>query len=199
MKVGENMKFLIRCLTTLLIILVGLITSQNNRIMASTVEELFIEALYTVIYEEAVEFDARTEEEFHNFLVNELNQATNLPLTPLVLSSFESEYIAHLVNEQFETLVEVNFLNKLLINGDLTRLYVYAFDHQSNYSVNDLHMVSESIENELIKQNWSFTVVEHDANQKQTDAWELEALFNRSATSNLLTHFELTTDDPFIE
>ena len=197
MKVGENMNFLKRYLATLLIILVGLVTFQINRVIASTVEETFIETLYTVTYEEAAEFDKRIEEDYHDFVVKELNQAPNLPLMPVILVSFESQYMTNLINEQFDSLVEADYLEKLLINGDLTRIYVYAYEHQANYSVVDLNMISETLEDDLIKQKWSFTIVEQDTNQNETTTWELEALFNRSATSNLLTHFELTQDSPF--
>ena len=197
MKVGENMNFFKRYLATLLIILVGSVTFQINRVIASTVEETFIETLYTLTYEEAAEFDKRIEEDYHDFLVKGLNQAPNLPLMPVVLVSFESQYMTNLINEQFESLVEADYLEKLLINGDLTRIYVYAYEHQANYSVVDLNMISETLEDDLIKQKWSFTIVEQDTNQKPTNTWELEALFNRSATSNLLTHFELTQDSPF--
>lgn len=197
MKVGENMNFLKRYLATLLIILVGSVTFQINRVIASTVEETFIETLYTVTYEEAAEFDKRIEEDYHDFVVKELNQAPNLPLMPVVLVSFESQYMTNLINEQFESLVEADYLEKLLINGDLTRIYVYAYEHQANYSVVDLNMISETLEDDLIKQKWSFTIVEQDTNQNETNTWELEALFNRSATSNLLTYFKLTQDSPF--
>ena len=197
MKVGENMNFFKRYLVTLLIILVGSVTFQVNRVIASTVEETFIETLYTLTYEEAAEFDKRIEEDYHDFVVKELNQAPNLPLMPVILVSFESQYMTNLINEQFESLVEADYLEKLLINGDLTRIYVYAFEHQTNYSVIDLNMISETLEDDLIKQKWSFTIVEQDTNQNETNTWELEALFNRSATSNLLTHFELTQDSPF--
>lgn len=197
MKVGENMNFFKRYLVTLLIILVGSVTFQVNRVIASTVEETFIETVYTLTYEEAAEFDKRIEEDYHDFLVKGLNQAPNLPLMPVVLVSFESQYMTNLINEQFESLVEADYLEKLLINGDLTRIYVYAYEHQTNYSVIDLNMNSETLEDDLIKQKWSFTIVEQDTNQKPTNTWELEALFNRSATSNLLTHFELTQDSPF--
>lgn len=197
MKVGENMNFFKRYLATLLIILVGSVTFQINRLIASTVEETFIETLYTVTYEEAAEFDKRIEEDYHDFVIKELNQAPNLPLMPVILVSFESQYMTNLINEQFESLVEADYLEKLLINGDLTRIYVYAYEHQANYSVVDLNMISETLEDDLIKQKWSFTIVEQDTNQNETNTWELEALFNRSATSNLLTYFKLTQDSPF--
>lgn len=184
-------------LITLLIILSGLISFQSNRMIASSVEESFIKALYTVTYEDAVEYDTRTTEEFHEFVLNELNQADNPTLFPVNYLTFESEYMTNLVNERYEQLVDANYLEKLLINGDLTQLYVYAFEHQQSYSIKELNMTSETQEDDLVKQIWTFTVVELDDNLEETNTWELEALFNRSTTSNLLTFFKLTQDNPF--
>lgn len=184
-------------LITLLIILSGLISFQSNRMIASSVEESFIKALYTVTYEDAVEYDTRTTEEFHEFVLNELNQADNPTLFPVNYLTFESEYITNLVNERYEQLVDANYLEKLLINGDLTQLYIYAFEHQQSYSIKELNMTSETQEDDLVKQVWTFTVVELDDNLEETNTWELEALFNRSTTSNLLTFFKLTQDNPF--
>lgn len=184
-------------LITLLIILSGLISFQSNRMIASSVEESFIKALYTVTYEDAVEYDTRTTEEFHEFVLNELNQADNPTLFPVNYLTFESEYITNLVNERYEQLVDANYLEKLLINGDLTQLYIYAFEHQQSYSIKELNMTSETQEDDLVKQIWTFTVVELDDNLEETNTWELEALFNRSTTSNLLTFFKLTQDNPF--
>lgn len=184
-------------LITLLIILSGLISFQSNRMIASSVEESFIKALYTVTYEDAVEYDTRTTEEFHEFVLNELNQADNPTLFPVNYLTFESEYMTNLVNERYEQLVDANYLEKLLINGDLTQLYIYAFEHQQSYSIKELNMTSETQEDDLVKQIWTFTVVELDDNLEETNTWELEALFNRSTTSNLLTFFKLTQDNPF--
>ena len=198
MKAGEKMKSPLKIsLITLLIILSGLISFQSNRMIASSVEESFIKALYTVTYEDAVEYDTRTTEEFHEFVPNELNQADNPTLFPVNYLTFESEYITNLVNERYEQLVDANYLEKLLINGDLTQLYVYAFEHQQSYSIKELNMTSETQEDDLVKQIWTFTVVELDDNLEETNTWELEALFNRSTTSNLLTFFKLTQDNPF--
>lgn len=198
MKAGEKMKSPLKIsLITLLIILSGLISFQSNRMIASSVEESFIKALYTVTYEDAVEYDTRTTEEFHEFVLNELNQADNPTLFPVNYLTFESEYITNLVNERYEQLVDANYLEKLLINGDLTQLYVYAFEHQQSYSIKELNMTSETQEDDLVKQIWTFTVVELDDNLEETNTWELEALFNRSTTSNLLTFFKLTQDNPF--
>lgn len=197
MKAGEKMKSPLKIsLITLLIILSGLISFQSNRMIASSVEESFIKALYTVTYEDAVEYDTRTTEEFHEFVLNELNQADNPTLFPVNYLTFESEYITNLVNERYEQLVDANYLEKLLINGDLTQLYVYAFEHQQSYSIKELNMTSETQEDDLVKQIWTFTVVELDDNLEETNTWELEALFNRSTTSNLLTFFKLTQDNP---
>lgn len=198
MKAGEKMKSPLKIsLITLLIILSGLISFQSNRMIASSVEESFIKALYTVTYEDAVEYDTRTTEEFHEFVLNELNQADNPTLFPVNYLTFESEYMTNLVNERYEQLVDANYLEKLLINGDLTQLYVYAFEHQQSYSIKELNMTSETQEDDLVKQIWTFTVVELDDNLEETNTWELEALFNRSTTSNLLTFFKLTQDNPF--
>lgn len=198
MKAGEKMKSPLKIsLITLLIILSGLISFQSNRMIASSVEESFIKALYTVTYEDAVEYDTRTTEEFHEFVLNELNQADNPTLFPVNYLTFESEYITNLVNERYEQLVDANYLEKLLINGDLTQLYIYAFEHQQSYSIKELNMTSETQEDDLVKQIWTFTVVELDDNLEETNTWELEALFNRSTTSNLLTFFKLTQDNPF--
>lgn len=197
MKAGEKMKSPLKIsLITLLIILSGLISFQSNRMIASSVEESFIKALYTVTYEDAVEYDTRTTEEFHEFVLNELNQADNPTLFPVNYLTFESEYMTNLVNERYEQLVDANYLEKLLINGDLTQLYVYAFEHQQSYSIKELNMTSETQEDDLVKQIWTFTVVELDDNLEETNTWELEALFNRSTTSNLLTFFKLTQDNP---
>lgn len=197
MKAGEKMKSPLKIsLITLLIILSGLISFQSNRMIASSVEESFIKALYTVTYEDAVEYDTRTTEEFHEFVLNELNQADNPTLFPVNYLTFESEYITNLVNERYEQLVDANYLEKLLINGDLTQLYIYAFEHQQSYSIKELNMTSETQEDDLVKQIWTFTVVELDDNLEETNTWELEALFNRSTTSNLLTFFKLTQDNP---
>lgn len=198
MKAGEKMKSPLKIsLITLLIILSGLISFQSTRMIASSVEESFIKALYTVTYEDAVEYDTRTTEEFHEFVLNELNQADNPTLFPVNYLTFESEYMTNLVNERYEQLVDANYLEKLLINGDLTQLYVYAFEHQQSYSIKELNMTSETQEDDLVKQIWTFTVVELDDNLEETNTWELEALFNRSTTSNLLTFFKLTQDNPF--
>lgn len=198
MKAGEKMKSPLKIsLITLLIILSGLISFQSNRMIASSVEESFIKALYTVTYEDAVEYDTRTTEEFHEFVLNELNQADNPTLFPVNYLTFESEYMTNLVNERYEQLVDANYLEKLLINGDLTQLYIYAFEHQQSYSIKELNMTSETQEDDLVKQIWTFTVVELDDNLEETNTWELEALFNRSTTSNLLTFFKLTQDNPF--
>lgn len=197
MKAGEKMKSPLKIsLITLLIILSGLISFQSTRMIASSVEESFIKALYTVTYEDAVEYDTRTTEEFHEFVLNELNQADNPTLFPVNYLTFESEYMTNLVNERYEQLVDANYLEKLLINGDLTQLYVYAFEHQQSYSIKELNMTSETQEDDLVKQIWTFTVVELDDNLEETNTWELEALFNRSTTSNLLTFFKLTQDNP---
>lgn len=197
MKAGEKMKSPLKIsLITLLIILSGLISFQSNRMIASSVEESFIKALYTVTYEDAVEYDTRTTEEFHEFVLNELNQADNPTLFPVNYLTFESEYMTNLVNERYEQLVDANYLEKLLINGDLTQLYIYAFEHQQSYSIKELNMTSETQEDDLVKQIWTFTVVELDDNLEETNTWELEALFNRSTTSNLLTFFKLTQDNP---
>ncbi|XJS10677.1 hypothetical protein ACF3NG_11285 [Aerococcaceae bacterium WGS1372] len=141
-------------------------------IKAEELGNQFIESNYSMEYEEALEISTGIEEELEEDYNRVNHEISGAPIS----FSFESDLLRTLIEKKFGDLVEVDYLDKLLINGDLTEIYMLSLDNQADYSVEDVVLIDEDREGDMIKEKWSFTLVEQPINKSQKEqSWSLES------------------------
>lgn len=155
----------------------------------------FIESNYSVEYEEVIAISREMElelEENSNQMNGDLNENP-------ISYSFESDSLQRLMEEKFGNIVEEDYLEKLLINGDLTEIYLLALDHHADYSVEDVVLLEEDRGEDLTKQKWSFTLIEQPLDKSQKEqTWSLEATIYTSNKSTKLSYFKLK-NKPYVD
>ncbi|TLQ49094.1 hypothetical protein FEZ33_02430 [Ruoffia tabacinasalis] len=154
-----------------------------------TIEKDFIEATYNITYKEAKEFAQILELEA--IAMNESQQDSEGENSPTSYS-YDSEQLIKLMNEKYIELVESNYLEKMLINGDLTEMYYLSLESEKDYLVENLELVKEEENKDTIKQNWIFTLIEKkpDNDLKYND-WKVKATIYKSKSINKITYFNL--------
>lgn len=165
-------------------------------IKAEELGNQFIESNYSMEYEEALEISAGIEEE----LEENYNRVNHEISGGSISFSFESDSLRTLIEKKFADLVEANYLDKLLINGDLTEIYMLSLDNRADYSAEDVILIDEDREGDMIKEKWSFTLVEQPINKSQKEqSWSLESTIYTSKETKKLNYFKLNNKPYLIE
>ena len=94
---------------------------------------------------------------------------------------------------------ESNYLEKMLINGDLTEMYYLSLESEKDYLVENLELVKEEENKDTIKQNWIFTLIEKKTDKDlKCNEWKLKATIYKSKSTNKITYFNLQ-DKPYYD
>lgn len=164
-------------------------------IKAEELGNQFIESNYSMAYEEALEISAGIEEELEENYNRVNHEISGAPIS----FSFESDSLRTLIEKKFADLVEADYLDKLLINGDLTEIYMLSLDNRADYSVEDVILIDEDREGDMIKEKWSFTLVEQPINKSQKEqSWPLESTIYTSKKTKKLNYFKLN-NKPYLD
>lgn len=160
-----------------------------SRGTAKTIEEDFIEATYNITYKEAQEFAQILELE--TIAMNESQQDSDGE-NSLTSFSYDSEQLIKLMNEKYSKLVENDYLEKMLINGELTEIYYLSLENKKDYAVENMELVKEEENEDFIKQNWVFTLVEREtAKDSECNDWKLDVTLHKLKSTNKITYFKL--------
>ncbi|MGO4939487.1 hypothetical protein ACTQ45_05625 [Fundicoccus sp. Sow4_D5] len=164
------------------------ITFNRNIILANSIEENFIQALYEINYDEAVDFDSSLDQEMKNKIDTLENSESGCPIK---FFSFDSDYIQNNIITSFHDIVDETYLEKLLINGWITEKYTTALTNKSDLKIDQLTLVSEETNRGTIKQKWQFILVETSiVDAQQIDLWEIDVVTYRSLESQKITYFK---------
>lgn len=164
-------------------------------IKAEELGNQFIESNYSMEYEEALEISAGIEEELEENYNRVNHEISGAPIS----FSFESDSLRTLIEKKFGDLVEADYLDKLLINGDLTEMYMLSLNNRVDYSVEDVILIDEDRDGDMIKEKWSFTLVEQPINKSQKEqSWSLESTIYTSKETKKLNYFKLN-NKPYLD
>ena len=155
-------------------------------VKAETMEEQFIDLNYTVSYETAIDFFEELDKEEQKQQKDDNS----------VSFSYESELLVNIMEEKFENIIEDEYLEKLLVNGDLTEIYYLAMENTADYSVEDITVLSEVNEKNLTKKKLKFTLREQPLEKNEEQTWNLEAIIYINKETDKISYFKLD-DNPY--
>lgn len=157
-----------------------------NPVKAEPIEEQFINLNYTVSYETASDFFEELDKE---------EQSQHKDSNSMSFS-YESEQLVNIMEEKFENIIEDEYFEKLLINGDLTEIYYLSMENIADYSVEDIEVLSEVNEKNLTKQKLRFTLKEQLIEKNKEQMWNLEATIYINEETDKISYFKLD-DKPY--
>lgn len=150
-------------------------------VKAETMEEQFIDLNYTVSYETAIDFFEELDKEEQKQQKDDNS----------VSFSYESELLVSIMEEKFENIIEDEYLEKLLINGDLTEIYYLAMENTADYSVEDITVLSEVNEKNLTKKKLKFTLKEQLFEKDKEQTWNLEVTIYINKETGRISYFNI--------
>ena len=155
---------------------------------ASSLEENFIQALYEVKHDQAIEYDEALSDEVKEAL-SKVDENSDESSTKLI--SFDSEYIETNIVEPLAELVDEDYLEKLVANGFATQKYTTALENESDFSIEELTLVSEDDEEDTLKQVWQFTLIETSTTDKDDkEQWQIEVKLEQAKETETITYFK---------
>ena len=175
----------------ILLIVVTLLLTNG---IAKITEKDFIEETFNITYKEATEFVQNLESE--RVTLNRGQQNIEDEQSPNIYS-YGSEELIKLMDEKYEGQVESGYLEKMLINGDLTEIYFLSLEKEKDYLVENIELEKEEKNKDTIEQNWTFTLIEKvPEDDSQNNKWTLNATIYRSISTKKITYFKLQ-DKPY--
>lgn len=162
-------------------------------VFAESIEEEFIESTYAITYEETLDFFEELEVEY-----NIQSSSQNKDEKPKSFS-YDSDQLVDLMEDKYGKIVNTDYLEKLIINGDLMEMYYLSLENKADYSVDNVELLNEEIDNNFIKQDVTFTLEEQLMDKEQVEqSWDLKATISRSKETDKIIYFSLESK-PYIE
>ncbi|HBY90020.1 MAG: hypothetical protein ACTHYF_00015 [Ruoffia tabacinasalis] len=152
-----------------------------NPVKTEPIENQFINLNYTVSYETASNFFEELDKE---------EQSQHKDGNSMSFS-YESEQLVNIMEEKFENIIEDEYLEKLLINGDLTEIYYLAMENTADYSVEDITVLSEVNEKNLTKKKLKFTLKEQLFEKDKEQTWNLEVTIYINKETGRISYFNI--------
>ena len=169
-----------------ILLLVLMSASGMNFHIADTavgeVGESFIETLFTVSYDEATEFDESVTIEREKIVQSDSSSS---------FDSYYSSFIPALMVDRYGEWVDAPTLEFMIINGVLTNNYASSLQNEANYSVDNLRLSSEEIDEDTVKQRWLFDQLEFDLDNEWVETYEIEVQIHNSKESGKIIHFKI--------